>query len=282
NSAQANSPLIPAGISVSCNNFLDNLDTDTNLQTCTNSLLSITKAFAPGGSPTSTDLTSTLQGLCHSNDACSDSMLRNLLTEFNKYCRDELVSSSDPDLKNIYDILYMFSPFQSTICSTDPSTNQYCVTNIKSHLTHRSTSGDFEPRSSNPLTGSLTGRDGGGATTTNTTTWRALNIPFQCLDTSVPASQLCTACTKSILQAYSSFEMLIPYANGLANSPLLGEQLSIWNTVKDKCGDQYMNTLFKNLPAGSLAMKGGAVSVKVGMTSLSVVGAFVSGLFLVA
>ena len=300
---QAESPLIPTDVSPSCLNFLLGLDAHNDLATCTKALLTTTKAFAPGNKPGSADLTSTLQGLCHSNSGCSDSMLRGLLMNFNALCRDELVQPGHDSLRNIYDALYALAPFHAAICSTDPSTNQYCVNNIKSSLNHntgplsvaQNTTSNlvtspvnpfsflFDTYSSTPLgTGSSFSRRSSNGLALNTTTWKNLGVTFLLINSNGTPSQLCTPCSKSILQSYSQFESLIPYACGLANSPLIGGQLEIWKAMTSKCGNQFMNAIMSNMPGGSLAMHSGTVSVKAGVTGLSVMGTLVLGLFLAA
>ncbi|GEM11780.1 hypothetical protein Rt10032_c17g5797 [Rhodotorula toruloides] len=97
----------------------------------------------------------------------------------------------------------------------------------------------------------------------NSQTWSTLSLPFLFLTPQMPSSTLCTPCTRTILASYIAFESRMPYALGLANSPLLGGQGSLWTGVGDKCGGGFLEGVAKQ--AGEASLTGAAAGrVRVG------------------
>ncbi|BGP03981.1 hypothetical protein NBRC10513v2_007722 [Rhodotorula toruloides] len=96
----------------------------------------------------------------------------------------------------------------------------------------------------------------------NSQTWSTLSLPFLFLTPSMPSSTLCTPCTRTILASYIAFESRMPYALGLANSPLLGGQGSLWSGVGEKCGSGFLEGVAKQ--AGEANLTGGVGSLKAG------------------
>ncbi|SCV72808.1 BQ2448_4345 [Microbotryum intermedium] len=92
----------------------------------------------------------------------------------------------------------------------------------------------------------------------NPTTWAAHSLPFLFLSTNMSSTLLCTSCTKSILAAYVSWEIRMPYALGLANSPMLGHQGDLWTGTGETCGTGFLASI-QSL-AGEINVTGGASS----------------------
>ncbi|BGP66451.1 hypothetical protein NBRC10512_002483 [Rhodotorula toruloides] len=94
----------------------------------------------------------------------------------------------------------------------------------------------------------------------NSQTWSTLSLLFLFLTPSMPSSTLCTPCTRTILASYIAFESRMPYALGLANSPLLGGQGALWTGVGEKCGSGFLEGVAKQ--AGEANLTGGSGSIK--------------------
>jgi hypothetical protein len=76
--------------------------------------------------------------------------------------------------------------------------------------------------------------------TPNATTYRSTNLPFLFLQPSFNADRLCTPCTREIMVAYIKWETAVPYALGLAQSPILGGQMDLWQSIDQTCGSTYV------------------------------------------
>lgn len=74
----------------------------------------------------------------------------------------------------------------------------------------------------------------------NAPEWSAHSVPFLFLSPNMSSSVLCTQCTKTVLASYISWESRLPYAIGLVNSPLLGQQGSLWTGIGDVCGSGFL------------------------------------------
>jgi len=77
-------------------------------------------------------------------------------------------------------------------------------------------------------------------------TWRSTSLVYLFISPLYSASQLCTACTKAVLSSYVKFEAATPYALGLTNSPLLGDQLDLWNNLTSKCNTTFTNDILSS------------------------------------
>ena len=100
--------------------------------------------------------------------------------------------------------------------------------------------GVFKPRTVLPRAGNST------VVIPDTKTWRSTALVYLFISPEYPASQLCTSCTKAVLSAYVKFEAATPYALGLTNSPLLGDQLNLWNNLTDKCNTTFTNDILSS------------------------------------
>ncbi|KAK4046101.1 hypothetical protein OIV83_006354 [Microbotryomycetes sp. JL201] len=104
----------------------------------------------------------------------------------------------------------------------------------------------------------------------NADTWRTQALPFLFLSPNMSSSVLCTQCTKTILASYVAWESRIPYAIGLSNSPLLGQQGQLWTEIGDKCGGGFLASIASQ--AGQQSLTGGAsrVAIKGGVALVAV------------
>nr|ADE10030.1 unknown [Tremella fuciformis] len=143
--AAQNSSFIPSGISSSCTSLLESLDADTTLQSCVGQLLNITSAFTPsadGVNVTQSDINYALANMCKGKAGCSDSVVRNWLSEVYSSCNSELTSSTayNEKVREIYDILYVFNPLLDAVCSVDSANQDYCINEIKNSLSNTTSS----------------------------------------------------------------------------------------------------------------------------------------------
>lgn len=124
------------GVSQGCQSFLSTFNSDTTIQSCTAPLLSATQfyanATAAAKNSTSTNttssaaaLTSSLKQLCATNTGCNSSLIRQYLSNFWTACDAEIRAENEAVL-NIYDYLYLLTPFHQAVCTLDDS-NNYCV-----------------------------------------------------------------------------------------------------------------------------------------------------------
>jgi len=80
----------------------------------------------------------------------------------------------------------------------------------------------------------------------DTKTWRSTALIYLFISPGYTAQQLCTSCTKAVLTAYAKFETATPYALGIAESPLLGDQPDLWNNVTAKCNTTFTNDILNS------------------------------------
>lgn len=107
----------------------------------------------------------------------------------------------------------------------------------------------------------------------NAATWSTTSLPFLFLSPNMSSSLLCSSCTKSILSAYVAWESRMPYALGLANSPLLSGQGDLWIATGEKCGGGFLESVAKQ--AGEANLTGGAAPQAGAVARAAVVGAVV-------
>ncbi len=140
-----------------------------------------------------------------------------------------------------------------------------------------STAGSLSRR----LVNLLAARAEGNATTTsaidsstiitpNTTTYLNTGIAYLFLQPNMSSGVLCTSCTKSILASYVAWEGQVPYALGLASSPILGAQSALWSSVAKTCGDAFMGSITNQ--AGVLSANATANGTSPSSAGSSVVG----------
>ncbi|KAI5118707.1 hypothetical protein M0805_004507 [Coniferiporia weirii] len=261
------SSLIPSGISSGCSSYLESLNNNATLTSCIGSIVNATSAFGPSGNtsttPSSGDVNSALGSLCSASSACPNSAIRSQLATFYSACTDELTgTTSNTDVVRMYDVLYTITPLITAACSKDDSGN-YCVTQISpSSSSEPSASASFPADSKsvsssgqnayklvqNNLWESQTLAKRAAVTENvtsallpNTTTYRNSNLAFLFLTPNMTSDALCVPCTRSVLSAYITFEESVPYALGVANSPILGGQPDLYNAVTSTCGSNFMS-----------------------------------------
>ncbi|KAG9217814.1 hypothetical protein CCMSSC00406_0005184 [Pleurotus cornucopiae] len=281
------SPLIPKNISSACTSFLTDFNQDTSLNACTAPLISATQAFAPGGqstgSPTNAQIVAALNTLCAAGSStCSDDQIRSHLANFYSACSAELTSQSNPDVVRTYDVLYMLKPLQGALCTKNDN-GDFCATKAKlPGSTSAAPSGlsnavantgpapvDYQKYLYSEQT--LTRRAPAAALIPNTTTYSEINLPFLFLSPNDPTETLCTSCTRSILVSYINFESSVPYAPGLAASPMLNKQPALYTAITDKCGSNFLGGAVQ--AAGGLKggfLDNGAPRVIGGQAALSI------------
>lgn len=70
------------------------------------------------------------------------------------------------------------------------------------------------------------------------------------------------------MASYISFETSIPYAIGLANSNILGNQAALYNSMESTCGAEFTTAINQIAGTTAFATVGGAgsLTIKVGAT----------------
>lgn len=206
---------MPKGLSGSCQTYLTSLDTNDDVQSSVASLNSALSAFTADkyASATSWQVTAALTSLC--GGGFSDSAIKKQLASFATECDDELTGDSpNEDVRTLYDNFYVLVPAKNAVCTKNDG-NDYCAASIA-------------PGSSSQVTaGSVASM------------YQGTSLPYLFIDPTAAKDVVCTSCTKSILSAYTTFEMSTPYARGLSKSPILGGQQAVWQGVLDTCGGSF-------------------------------------------
>lgn len=209
-------------------------------------------------------MTKVLDALC--SKSCDETAIRSSLTDFYAACSDELTSKSVEDVLLSYDVLYSLVPFKTALCSKNDGGN-YCLlsssTSTSSAAVNAVVGSSSSSSSSNYLTKDLSKRAEAEIQTPNATTFRESNVLYLFLNASSPSSALCTSCTSNIMSAYIDFEASMPYAPGLAQSPLMVGQSDLYSGIKQVCGDGFLSSAVK--AAGGISSDGtnGAAATKI-------------------
>ncbi|KAF7321104.1 hypothetical protein HMN09_00198100 [Mycena chlorophos] len=253
-------PYIPTGISPSCSSFLNTLNTDTSLSECTSAIIKASSEFGPAGNfsngASKTDVSNALGNICSTSttSACPQSLITGKLANFYTECGPELISSPNAEVLTIYDTIYGFLPFLSSVCAKDDS-GDWCVLNENTTTP-----------SSAITTRSLYRRDDSEvAYMPNAATINKENLLFLLLNGSLPEAQLCTSCTRSVLSSYVTFESSTNYAPGLAQSVLMSGQSTLYNSVLSTCGSSFLSGAVSaagGLGEGSSKGESGALSLR--------------------
>ncbi|GAA5876716.1 hypothetical protein JCM1840_000770 [Sporobolomyces johnsonii] len=114
----------------------------------------------------------------------------------------------------------------------------------------------------------------------NSETWRTSSLPFLFLSPNMSSTVVCSSCTKSILSSYVAWESRQPYALGLANSPMLGSQGTLWTGVGDKCGSGFLEAIAKQ--AGQSNLTGGVARTAGGAAAMTLAALVVAAVALLA
>ncbi|KAF9238644.1 hypothetical protein BU15DRAFT_75094 [Melanogaster broomeanus] len=253
-------PLIPAGISDSCNTYLTNLNGNADFASCTSPFTTALQQFAPGtnASTVSTStINSALNNLCSTSafSECPDSTIRSQLTLFYGACAAELTSTPNQSVKSMYDALFVLVPLREAVCSKDDN-GKYCAAELNSTSSPAGNVYLVDPEQSSkqellreylysePQQIPASRRDVSNTTTAlvpNITTYQATNLVFLFLDPSMNATSLCTTCTRNIITPYITFESSCPYAPGLGSSLILSGQPALYGNITSKCGANFLS-----------------------------------------
>lgn len=152
-------------------------------------------------------------------------MINAQLALFAQACQNELTVSKNQSVILTYDMLYIMGPFQSAVCQKDNSGN-YCVANATSSLTKRA-SFDRRQNPQVPLA-------------PNVTEFNQDNILYLGTSPNLNASDLCTPCTRNIMNGYITQLSKVPYAPGMNSSILLADQTPLYNAITTKCGASFL------------------------------------------
>jgi len=277
------SSLIPNNISLSCKTYLSALDNNVDISNCLSTLVNATSEFSPSSTTSHSDsaLNTTLTALCGSSGKCDETKIRAQLASFYTACQTDLLGDTANDrVQKTYDILYALLPLRNAVCAKDPDTKKYCVQEI--HVSDSSSSVGkaliadnsapsglhVTPETLNLLGSNLytpdtpdnsdyhlgvVGRravrprdNTTSALVPDTKTWRDTSLIYLFISPEYSAAQLCTPCTKAVLSAYVKFEAATPYAMGLTNSILLGDQLNLWNNLTAKCNTTFTGDILSS------------------------------------
>jgi len=243
-------PLIPTGISQGCSSFLNTLNNDPTLSSCTKTLLSATTQFGPGGNATdksTSAINSTVDTICSASSmsSCPDSFFRDKLVDFYAQCSAELTSNSA--VIKIYDVVYGLIPFRNAICSKDDNDN-YCLTQktntstsgVKTYLAGQDKSQELLHHLYNDPSLQARAASSSSGVTPNMTTFHDTNLLFFFLKPNMTEQDLCTTCTRKVFMCYFNYETLVPFAPGLTASQLLGGQPDLYKGIQSTCGPNFL------------------------------------------
>jgi hypothetical protein len=252
--AQSNSSLVPSGISAGCTTFLNKINDDASLSTCTKALTGALSAFAPGSSSASADaVSSALGNLCSASIAssCPKTLLTATLSEFSDACSDELKANPNKDVVGLYDILYSVTPMRDAVCAKDG--DNLCALSTK----------PLAGASADSLQNALY-TESNNVVTPNLATYKDNYIPFLFKSPDLSAEELCTPCTRQIILAYVTFGSDVPSAIGLQQSQLLSKQTDLFQAINDKCGVTFLESEVKaagGIKSGPNVLGSGAAPV---------------------
>lgn len=216
------------GISSACNAFYVSLNANTTLTACLSPIVAATSQFSGSSSSVSTSAINTaLNNICSSSNACPSALFNAQLTAFYAACQPELTSSKVADVVATYDMLYTFPAFQQALCQKD-NTGNYCVINATS------TSSSSTKRSS-----SLDRRD--DSQVALLTTYGQKDLCFLGLSPSMTASQLCTQCTRDVMNIFTTYMNSQPYGPGISSSYLLSGQPALYAAINKECGTSFLS-----------------------------------------
>ncbi|KAH9068086.1 hypothetical protein EDB83DRAFT_2263511 [Lactarius deliciosus] len=222
------SSLIPSGISTTCQAFYVQLNANAALTTCLKPLISATSAFSAGSNPTTispSTISSSLDSICSSTNTCDATLINTQLALFLKACQTELISTKTAGVILTYDIMYTFGLLQESLCQKDDS-GKYCALNMTSS------------QSTTKRSSSLGRRDSQVAMDK----YSKENIAFLGMQpTNMTSDQLCTPCTRKVMNVYTSQLNTMPYGPGISFSVLLSGQPALYAAINTKCGASFLS-----------------------------------------
>lgn len=259
--------LIPQNLSNDCNNLLTQLDQDSIFQTCTKPLINAAVQYANESAHQTNQnqqtLYKSLEGLCRDDNPCDRPLVRHYISSFWERCADDMEGNDSPQLRQLYDYVYMFIPFRDAVCSEDQN-NNYCVESLSS--AHQEDAPPDESASSEPAPSKrslqdqfLVGRSfvppvvqeepyeaAIRAAMPSSNASKVLNATSQAflfLSPSSPRGVLCSHCSSQVLANYVKFELASPYALGTKRSSALGVQSEIFDQARQQCGDGFIENV---------------------------------------
>lgn len=268
----ANTPsqsLIPTGISSTCSTFLDKLNGDERISSCLNTLVDATAAFDPANATTTTGpessaLTQTLNVICaNSFQSCSESSIRSNLAQFYTNCQQDLLGpSANTVVQTMYDVLYILIPLRGAVCAKDASTNKFCVTQITPGSNTTTTTTAVNQKRQEVPDIANNGQQSPLAILPDTEAYRNTSLPYLFISPSYSPDQLCTPCTKAVLEPYVRFEAATPHALGLNHSPILQGQLQLWEAMNKNCPADFTQSIMNDANViGNTPTTGGATRI---------------------
>lgn len=232
--AQANNasnPLIPSGISSTCQAFYVQLNANADITSCLKPLISATSAFSASSDPTTispSTISSSLDSICSSANTCDATLINTQLALFLKACQTELTSTKIAGVITTYDVMYGFGLLQESLCQKDDS-GKYCALNMtSSHSTTKRSS-------------SLDRRDSQVAIVPNVDKYSKENIAFLGMQPNMTKDQLCTSCTRKIMTVYTSQLNTVPYGPGISSTVLLSGQPALYAAINSVCGVSFLS-----------------------------------------
>jgi hypothetical protein len=176
--------------------------------------------------PSSSDITTALSSICSSSNTPSPSLYGSQLAQFYQACQAELTTQKIQAVGVLYDSLYMIAPFVASLCQKN-SAGSYCVTTQSSNTTKRS---------------SLDRRDSSQQVNMpNPSIYSQDDIAFLGISPNLAAAQLCTSCTRGVMNSYTSQLNSYPYGPGPSNSVLFPGMTTLYNAITQKCGASFLS-----------------------------------------
>jgi hypothetical protein len=197
--------------------------------------------------------------------------MRSILADFYAACPAELTTSANSDVIEIYDAMFMLTPYRNAVCAKSES-GSFCAID-SSAVSTGTASSSAASASEAPSTAKLANgaslasvqqylsTTDGSSMSLNATTFTKSNAPFLFLQSTLASAQLCTPCTRTIMGAYIDFETLCAYAPGITNSKLISGQTALYNAVSSTCGASFLQGAVQaagSLNSGLTGSKSGA------------------------
>ncbi|KAH9176103.1 hypothetical protein EDB89DRAFT_201225 [Lactarius sanguifluus] len=235
--AQANqtttNPLIPSDISSTCQAFYVQLNANADLTSCLKPLISATSAFNAGSNPTTispSTISSSLDSICSSANTCDATLINTQLALFLKACQTELTSTKTASVILTYDVMYTFGLLQQSLCQKDDS-GKYCALNMTPSQSTTKRSSSLDRRGDSQV-----------AIVPNVDRYSKENIAFLGIQpTNMTSDQLCTSCTRKVMNVYTSQLNAVPYGPGISSTVLLSGQPALYAAINSKCGASFLS-----------------------------------------
>lgn len=258
-----------SGASSGCNDALNKVNSDSQLTTCTASLLKAGQSFSASGA-SSSSTQQALSSFC-STPACDESAVRSALTSIYAACSSELAGGSNKDVLAIYDVLYTMLPFNKALCSKS-DTGGYCA--VSSSGSSNIPTTDGSSMSAQQVLNNL------GTTSPNVDTFSKTNLPFLFLTPDASSDTLCTSCARNIMSAYLDFETNLDYAPGFSSSALLSGQKPLYSAIQSKCGSDFLDGSLQ--AAGAISTGSNGASPRQVLSGAGSVAAVLASVFALA